>query len=119
MNKDFAGLMDDQVSPSVQPEAPTAPRITPEQLEQLKALARERAIQATFEQQAQTQLASVTPSIPPSYAPPSQQVVYVRRNLTVAELILVFVLACGVVTGIQVGFSAAYNWLPRLEIKVK
>jgi hypothetical protein len=119
MSKDSADLMEDQIPASTPPEKLSAPRITPDQLEQLKAIARERAIQATFEQQAQTQLASIQPQVPPSYLPPNQQVVYVRRNLTVAELILVFALACGVVTGLQAGFNVAANWLPRLEIKVK
>ena len=47
------------------------------------------------------------------------QVVYVRRNLTVAEILVLFVLACGVVTGIQWGWNAVSNVLPRLEIRVK
>jgi hypothetical protein len=51
-------------------------QITPEQLEQLKARAREAAIMQTYQQQ-QPQVA------PP--AGPSAQVVYVKRPLTVAE----------------------------------
>jgi hypothetical protein len=49
----------------------------------------------------------------------SPRVVYVRRNLTVAELALVLLLSCGLVTGVQAAWNFASNVLPRLEIKVK
>ena len=111
--------MEDQIPAPVLPQAPNLPRITPEQLEQLKALARERAIQATMEQQGQEQLASVKPSMPPTYTPSRPNVVYVRRNFTVAEFILIILLSCGLVTGVQFAFNFATNFLPRLEIKVK
>jgi hypothetical protein len=87
--------------------------LTPEQIEQLKAFARERAIQTTLEQQKQTVPA------PSQTVVPSQRVVYVRRNLTVAELILVFALSCGLVVGLQAGWGFASNLLPRIEVKVK
>ena len=48
-----------------------------------------------------------------------QQVVYVRRNLTVAELVLVILLACGLVTGVQFSWNVATNVLPRIEIRMK
>lgn len=95
--------MEDQIPPS-QPPAP--PQITPEQLEEMKARAREMAIQQTLAQQA------ATPQVQP-------QVVYVRRNLTVAELLLVFLLSCGIVTGIQWTWNMATNLLPRIEIKLR
>ena len=95
--------MEDQIPPS-QPPAP--PQITPKQLEEMKARAREMAIQQTLAQQA------ATPQVQP-------QVVYVRRNLTVAELLLVFLLSCGIVTGIQWTWNMATNLLPRIEIKVR
>lgn len=72
---------------------------TPENLEQLKAQARMQAMQA-----ARVQL------------PPPGRVVYVRRNLTVAELIVVFVISCGLVLGIQ-GTWHLVNNLPRIEVK--
>jgi hypothetical protein len=119
MNKDFAVLMEDLVPASVPPQASNLPRITPEQLEQIKAIARERAIQATLEQQGQTQLASINASKQPTYSPTAPNVVYVRRNFTVAELILIVLLSCGLVAGAQYAFNFATNFLPRLEIKVK
>ena len=94
--------MDSNLPPN-QPQAPA--QITPEQLEEMKALARQQAIQQTFAQR---------PPEPPT--PP--QVVYVRRNLTVAELIAVFVISCGLVFGVQVTWNFATNLLPRIEVKV-
>jgi len=80
--------------------------ITPEQLAEMKALARERAIQQTISQRA------VMAQQPP-------QVVYVRRNFTVAELLLVILLSCGIVTGIQVSWNSISNLLPRIEVKMR
>ena len=96
-------IMEDQVPPSQQP---FEGRITPEQLAEMKARARELAIQQTLAQQV------ATPQQPP-------QVVYVRRNLTVAELLLVFLVSCGIVTGIQATWHFASNVLPRFEIRVE
>jgi len=95
--------MEEQIPPS---QAPLPPQITPEQLEVMKARARELAIQQTMAQQT---------------AAPQQQprVVYVRRNFTVAELLLVILLSCGIVTGIQWTWNFASNLLPKIEIKVR
>jgi len=87
------------------------PEITPEILEAMKAEARQRAIYQVLQQrQEQPQK--------PFLAPPSN-VVYVRRNLTVAELILIFALSCGVVVGVQAGWGFVSNLLPKVEIRVK
>lgn len=79
--------------------------ITPEQLAEMKALARERAIQQTITQRA--------------IAPQPPQVIYVRRNFTVAELLLVILLSCGIVTGIQVSWNFVSSLLPRIEVKLR
>lgn len=101
--------MEEQIPPSQPPvQFPQQPEITPEQLAELKELARQRAIQQTLAQQAMAPRPQLAP-----------QVVYVRRNLTVAEILVLFVLACGMVTGVQWGWSAVSNFLPRLEIRVK
>jgi hypothetical protein len=107
VGKDFAASMDEQISPSQIPQqtGPVPGTITPEQLEMMKARAREAAVRTTMEQRQQQ-------VVPP-------QVVYVRRNLTVAELILVVLLSCGLVTAVQVGWNFAANTLPRIEIKIK
>ena len=78
-------------------------QITPEQLEQMKMMARQQAIQQVVQQKQLEQ---------------QQKVVYVRRNLTVAEVIVVFVISCGLVFGIQASWNFATNVLPKIEIKV-
>ncbi len=80
-------------------------QITPEQLAELKARARELAIQQTLSQQ-------------PVMRPQPPQVVYVRRNLTVAELLLVFLLSCGLVTGIQFSWKVLSDFIPNIELKI-
>jgi hypothetical protein len=95
--------MEEQVPPSQQP---VPGQVTAEQLAEMKARARDMAIQQTLAQQA-----AMPQQIP--------QVVYVRRNLTVAELLLVFFISCGIVTGVQATWNFASAFLPRLEIKVK
>jgi hypothetical protein len=110
--------MEEQISASQVPEQqlqvtpqnlPGAGYISPQQLLEMKERARELAFQQTMVQQSAMQQASQQ----------SPRVVYVRRNLTVAELALVLLLSCGLVTGIQVAWNFAANVLPRLEIKVR
>jgi len=99
--------MEEQIPPSQPPQQMTLEgQITPEQLAQMKARARELAVQQTIAQQQPIQ-------------PQPPQVIYVRRNLTVAEVLLVILLSCGIVTGIQWGWNIATNVLPRVEIKVR
>lgn len=115
--------MDEQVPGSIPSAFQQMPKLSAEQIEMLKAVARERAIaQATSEQQEQREQRIVSP--PPSLVPtpPQQQqpnVIYLRRNLTVAELILVVLLACGLVTGTQFLWNFGSRILPQIEIKVK
>jgi hypothetical protein len=101
--------MEEQI-PASQPPMQAPPQlenqITPEQLEVMKARARELAIQQTIAQQAAVQQQQ-------------PRVIYVRRNLTVAEVLLVLLLSCGIVTGIQWSWSMLSNVLPRIEIKVR
>tara|TARA_R100000353_G_scaffold135847_1_gene96397 strand:+ start:230 stop:529 length:300 start_codon:yes stop_codon:yes gene_type:complete len=99
--------MQEQVPPS---QSPVNPPITPEQLEQMKARARELAIQQTLAQNA--------PTLPPKDQLPPK-VVYVRRNLTIAEFVLVLIISCCLVTGVQFTWNVVNEFLPRLEIRVK
>jgi len=129
--------MTDSVPPSVPPVQPPEPQITPEQLEMMKRIAKERAIQQVA---AKTQQAPPGMELsmdgsqfaPPKYPPfqpprqqqqpqpqPQPQVVYVRRPLTVAEIIIVFVISCGIVTGGQLIWQGLTNFLPRVEIRMK
>lgn len=105
--------MEDQVPSSAPPSVPapqTFNEISPEALAAMKARARELAIQQVL---GQPQAAPA-----PAYAP-QPKIIYLRRNLTVAELILVLSLACGLVVGVQATWNAASNLLPRLEIRFK
>tara|TARA_E500000318_G_scaffold14620_2_gene14167 strand:- start:961 stop:1281 length:321 start_codon:yes stop_codon:yes gene_type:complete len=106
--------MEDQVpssfiTESKAPEAPAMPPgITAEQLGEMKRIALERAIQQHQQNQQNQQV-----------APQQPEVVYVRRNFTVAELLLVLVISCGLVAGVQMTWNFAANILPRVEIRLK
>jgi hypothetical protein len=100
--------MEEQVSASSFP--PAQQGITPEQLEQLKARAREAAIMQTYQQQ---QPQALSPGRLPT------EIVYVKKPLTVAEILLLLLVSCGIVFGVQQAFSFAVNTLPRIEIKMK
>ena len=123
--------MENQVAPSnapqPQPQIPLQqPEITLETLEAMKAQAKQMAIQQAMAQRLEQQQ---QPPQAPFYPPTQQytlsriseqpQVVYVRRNLTVAELILVFVVSCGIVVGGQAVWNVGSKFLPSIEIKVK
>lgn len=122
--------MEDQVPSSTPPQQEqTIPGgLTPEVLEALKARAREEAIRMTMLQKQVPQQEVTDRPIAQATVPPSQPIqfpqaepryIYVRRNLTVAELGLVLLLACGLVTGIQAGWNFVSNRLPTIEIKAR
>jgi len=92
--------MDSQLPSNQEPQQN---QITPEQLQQMKMMARQQAMQQVIQQR---------------QAEEQQKIVYVRRNLTVAEVIAVFLISCGLVFGIQAGWNFATNVLPKIEIKV-
>ena len=92
--------MDSQLPPN--PE-PVQNQITQEELQEMKMMARQQAIQQIAQQRQAAQ---------------QQQIVYVRRNLTIAEVIAVFIISCGLVYGTQFVWNFASNVLPKIEIKV-
>jgi hypothetical protein len=101
-------------------------QITPEQLEQLKARAREAAILQTYSKQQKPVTYQLTEPLPPeSYVPDlpinpmAPKVVYVKRSLTVAEIIVMLFLSCGIVFGVQIGSGFLLNNMSRIEIKIK
>jgi len=122
--------MEDQVPSSTPPQQEqTIPGgLTPEVLEALKARAREEAIRMTMlQKQGQLQEEADRPiaraTVPPSQAIPAPQsepqIIYLRRNMTVAELGLLILLSCGLVTGVQASWNFVSNHLPSIEIKAK
>lgn len=87
------------------------------------AIAQVTQRQATGEQQQQfvqppvQQPAFISqPLVQPQVEP---QVIYVKRNLTLAEIIVVFAITTGCVLGIQGAWTLATDILPRIEIKDK
>lgn len=105
----------DQPAPQVPFQIPASvPGISLEALEQMKARAREEAIRITMEQRSK-----VPAFIPQPPQAPAANVVYIRRNLTIAELLLTLLLACGLVTGTQLIWKAASSFVPHIEVKVK
>lgn len=125
MGKVFATQMEEQVAASQVPDQefkvpqmqmPMPGSIPPEIVEQMKARAREEAIRMTLEQRNQGIGLHQMPGLP---IRPEPQVIYVRRNLTVAEILVMLLIACGLVTGVQLGWKVISNVLPSIEIKVK
>lgn len=117
-----------QVNSSKEPPQtiPLPSQITPEDLERMKQQARELAVaqyyaQQQAENQPQTVGYRVERSMQVSSQPPrqEQQVVYVRRNLTIAELLVIFAISCGLVYGVPATWNFLAQNMPRIEIKVK
>jgi hypothetical protein len=118
--------MEEQISPSIPaPEnlspapAPTfnfPPTITPEIVEMMKARAREEAIRLTMEKKQATPVSQMQVPADFQRAP---QVVYIRRNLTLAELLLTILLACGLVTGVQFSWHFITSQIPRIHVEIK
>jgi hypothetical protein len=114
--------MEEQIPASQMPQQPQG--ISPEQLAEMKARAREQAIRMTMQQQpvpAPTPQAPVT--LPGGYfmapEPPEPKIVYMRRNMTVAEILVMVVLSCVVVGGIQGAWNFTSKYLPQVEVRVK
>ena len=96
--------MDSQLPPNQElPQPQPQPQITLEQLQQMKILARQQAVEQVRSQQ---------------QIEPPPKIIYVRRNLTVAELIAVFAISSFVVLGIPASWNFITNYLPRIEVKV-
>lgn len=102
-----------------QSQIPVPSQITPEDLERMKQQAREMAVAQYYaQQQAQEQKPKVAYEINQPLQIPTK-VVYVRRNLTIAELLLIFAVSCGLVYGVPAAWNFATQNLPRIEVRVK
>jgi len=107
---------EENMPPESSNEPPIPNRITAEQVAQMKALAREQAIQQALLNKKVMERQNPLPFNSPP--PVREKIVYVRRNLTVAEVIVVFAISLGVVIGIPAAWNFANNILPRIEVKV-
>lgn len=118
--------MEDQVpqegnyyqTPEVPPSAPPMPQAPQMNLEEMRARALQEAIS-----QVRSTGATVPPPLPQPLPVPQPQeterVVYVRRNLTIAEVILVFAISTLGVLSLQAGIGFVSDILPRIEIRDK
>ncbi|MBG45455.1 MAG: hypothetical protein CMB76_02920 [Euryarchaeota archaeon] len=77
-------------------------------IEEMKAIARENAIREVIEEKQQQQLLQNQ----------QQEIVYVKRNLTIAEIIVMFAITTGIVLGVQGIWKFSHDFLPRIEIKI-
>ena len=113
--------MEGQVPASQQPDLnPGRPPMTPENLEAFKEEARRRAIMQAMQDQQVRQVPQPQPQQPRvQYQPPAPQpqVVYVRRNLTVAEMGLMLLISVGILAGIQFTWNFSTDILSRIEIR--
>lgn len=108
--------MEEQVPP-----AQSQQQFTPEMLEQLKRQARDLAIQQALQQKLAAEQNQIQPPIqPPVQSKTVKQALPTnRRNLTIAEIILMFGISCGLVFGLQSCWNYATDILPKIEIKVQ
>jgi|TARA_S200002703_G_scaffold12589_3_gene11209 hypothetical protein len=115
--------MEGQVPASQQPDLNLGrAAVTPENIESLKEEARRRAImQAMQERQSQQsqEYPDNVPQVQYRTPAPQPQVVYVRRNLTVAELGLLLLLSIGILAGFQFTWNFSTDILSRIEIREK
>jgi len=131
--------MEEQIPASQMPQQLQG--ISPEQLAEMKTRAREQAIrmslqqQPTFPQVPQPPVANLPyqprPTLEPKDSealsngyiympePAKPQVVYVRRNMTVAEILVMTILSCVIVGGIQGAWNFTSKYLPQIEVRVK
>ena len=119
--EDFFAAPDNSKEPP-QPVAPLPAQITPNDLERMKQQARELAVAQYYAQQRGNLAPESKPKAAYEINQPIQipeKVVYVRRNLTIAELLLIFAVSCGLVYGVPAAWNFVTQNLSRIEIRVK
>ena len=141
--------MEEQIPASQVPQQMQG--ISPEQLAEMKARAREQAIRMMKQQtpgpegylrapeapvavpgeimyvpEAPRPQQTFRPDIPqmqrapePSYDYSAPKIIYQARNLTIAEILVMFGLSCVVVSGIPALWEFASKNLPQIEVRVK
>lgn len=85
--------------------------------QEMRRIALEQAIQQVTQQSQPPAPPEPQPQIQQQYVQPEPQVVYVRRNLTLAEIMVVLAISCGLVFGVQSVWNFATDVLPRIEIR--
>lgn len=110
--------MDEQVPASQEFQIPQAPQaqIPKPDFAAMRQMAMQQAI-AQHQQSKQLEYQMQQQAPEPLVQEP--KVVYVRRNFTVAELLVTFLIACAVVLGGQFTWNFFTDVLPRIEIREK
>ena len=81
---------------------------------------RKEALQQAIQQVTQAPAPAPVPQVQqPQQMQVEPKIVYVRRNLTLAEILVIFALASGLVLGVQGIWSFTTDILPRIEIRDK
>jgi len=93
------------------------PPATPD-FQEMRRLALEQAIQQVTQQPVSQPVPQAAPQVQ-QYNQPETNTIYVRRNLTLAEILVMFALSCGLVLGLQASWFIATDLLPRIEIREK
>ena len=93
------------------------PPATPD-FQEMRRLALEQAIQQLTQQPVSQPVPQAAPQVQ-QYNQPETNTIYVRRNLTLAEILVMFALSCGLVLGLQASWFIATDLLPRIEIREK
>jgi hypothetical protein len=88
-----------------------------DQIQEMKRLALQQAIDQYNAQQEERQRTAQVPA--PAPLPQTPNVVYVKRNLTIAEIGLVLLLATGILGALQFAGNFVIQNLPTIEIKTK
>ena len=109
---------------SANQSAQEQPPSTPD-FQEMRRIALEQAIQQVTQQTAPVSQQPVPQPVPQptpqvqQYSQPETNTIYVRRNLTLAEILVMFALSCGLVLGLQASWFIATDLLPRIEIREK
>ena len=126
--------MENQIPSSTPPSRPVPPqkettqargfempdmKLNVQQLEALRASMQKARMEIPQQMPIPQQQASAPVAPTPVQQPIPPQVVYVRRNLTVAEILVMLALSCVLVTGVQFVGGKLLEILPRIEVRVK
>lgn len=81
---------------------------------------RKKALEDAIQQVTSKRPAAAPQTVQPvNQTAPQPNIVYLRRNLTIAELAVVFLIAITGVIGVQAGIGFVSDILPRIEIRDK
>tara|TARA_E500000318_G_scaffold106699_1_gene114999 strand:+ start:1381 stop:1731 length:351 start_codon:yes stop_codon:yes gene_type:complete len=101
-----------------EPQVENTPQFSPEMIAEMKRQAKELAVRQVLERR-NTPQPSIPQPLPNQQRNQNIQTRVVRRSLTLAEILLMFTLSCGLVFGLQSCWNVTSEYLPRIEIKMQ